>query len=72
MGFGLWVLFDNQSFIAVLRKCCNIHTHTCSPAATSLSDNTHVSKHSALLTHSVELVLLQQRKYRLESVLVKS
>lgn len=21
MGFGLWVLFDNQSFIAVLRKC---------------------------------------------------
>lgn len=23
MGFGLWMLFDNQSFIAVLRKSCN-------------------------------------------------
>lgn len=28
MGFGLWVLLDNQSFIAVLRKYCITHTHT--------------------------------------------
>lgn len=26
MGFGLWVLLDNQSFIAVLRKRCITHT----------------------------------------------
>ncbi len=50
MGFGLWVLYDNQSFIAVLRKCCNTHTQPQSRSHV-LSDNTHVSKHSALLNH---------------------
>lgn len=28
MGFGLWVLLDNQSFIALLRKHCISHTQT--------------------------------------------
>jgi len=47
MGFGVWVLFDNQSFIAVLRKCCE---HTCVLAPTSNYDKSCVRKYSALLT----------------------
>lgn len=57
MGFGLWVLFDNQSFIAVLRKCCITHTHTLSPAAVSFSDNTLISTYSELSAHVSSAVL---------------
>lgn len=41
MGFGLWVLFDNQSFIAVLRESYLSNTHTHTPSAGSFSANSH-------------------------------
>lgn len=41
-GFGLWVLSDKQSFIAVLRKCYAPNTFLPGPSMiTLLSANTH-------------------------------
>lgn len=59
MGFGLWVLFDKESFIAVLRKCCNTHTHThiWFPTPTFFSIHIKVNKRLVLLTHVSSAVL---------------